>query len=842
MVDSVPGLDEVTAAAFVAFALDHIRRSRAIIDHDEMLDLSDDRIWGRQNQQNRCFDLEKRSRKAAFPLRILPAEGHDNRFSWVLEKRLGLSRDQTFAALTTFLEWMRRERILVRHGPGYALDIDKVRIEDGRQRPLYECDVCGTRTFRSIRSICPSWKCLGTVGELTDQQRGTLESHNHYARLYSEQGGSGGGTNSIAREHTAAIGIRVREELEEEFRVGDVNLLSCTTTMELGVDLGELEAIMCRNVPPGIGSYQQRAGRAGRRAQAAPVALTVARNSNYDQEQYRSFDRYLQGRPAVPYVALDNVDFFRRHQMSIVLSGFLRERFSSFEKLGAPRLSDLFGDTLNAGEVSEFVGAFCQWLDSERGKTACLESASLIDTVPEQIRSIGLAGEELRGFARKRIENLVTELAGEWQTLQERVDEAIASGRLNVAAAMQRQQTNLLGQLLVDTLSRRAVIPTYSFPVHTCRLEVARRRGQRASPYGTPDTDLQLDRTATLAISEYAPGAEVVAGGRIWTSAGIVRYPKDFMPTRWYRVCAGCRGVRVVDERGDLPEKCPQCGLEGAGWSGTKEQGAFIEPKGFLTAYEEREGRDPGSTRIRQRPAEEARLLTRPPASAYGATDVRGVHTFFARAFPSGGDDSLQGRLIVINRGTYGGGYLRCPKCEHAESAAFNARHGKSIESSHRDPRTGDSCPVSTLKYPVDLGHVFETDLRAIRFMKAMPSDPEHRFVRTLAEAVRVAGVRLLQTDGRDLAATFQQHGRQPIVVLYDTVAGGAGFARRLGSEEQQSISMARLIGEAIRVVDCPEGCADSCVKCLNDYGNQTRWEDFDRTVVLPWLQELGGV
>ena len=149
---------------------------------------------------------------------------------------------------------------------------------------------------------------------------------------------------------------------------------------------------------------------------------------------------------------------------------------------------------------------------------------------------------------------------------------------------------------------------------------------------------------------------------------------------------------------------------------------------------------------------------------------------------------------------------------------------------------------MSTLKYPVDLGHVFETDLRAIRFMKAMPSDPEHRFVRTLAEAVRVAGVRLLQTDGRDLAATFQQHGRQPIVVIYDTVAGGAGFARRLGSEEQQSISMARLIGEAIRVVDCPEGCADSCVKCLNDYGNQTRWDDFDRTEVLPWLQELGGV
>ena len=65
--------------------------------------------------------------------------------------------------------------------------------------------------------------------------------------------------------------------------MGRINLLSCTTTLELGVDLGDLEAIVCKNVPPGVVNYQQRTGRAGRRAQAAPVALTIARNSNYDQ-------------------------------------------------------------------------------------------------------------------------------------------------------------------------------------------------------------------------------------------------------------------------------------------------------------------------------------------------------------------------------------------------------------------------------------------------------------------------------------------------------------------------------------------------------------------------------
>jgi Lhr-like helicase len=83
----------------------------------------------------------------------------------------------------------------------------------------------------------------------------------------------------VVREHTAAINNRISEELERAFKDGMVSVLSCTTTMELGVDIGELEAVVCRNVPPGIQNYQQRTGRAGRRAQAAPVSVTVARKS-----------------------------------------------------------------------------------------------------------------------------------------------------------------------------------------------------------------------------------------------------------------------------------------------------------------------------------------------------------------------------------------------------------------------------------------------------------------------------------------------------------------------------------------------------------------------------------
>lgn len=834
LADTVPQLDVVSAGTLSTLALDIIRRERAIHDSNELLDLTDDRIWGRQNQANRCFDLNKISRKGGFPRRLLPAEKYDNRFSWILEKRLGLTRDHTFAALTTFLDAAKRTRLLVRHGPGYALDIDKMLIEDGRKRPLYECDVCGTRTFRSLRSVCPSWRCKGSLTEITSQVRDSLEAENHYARLYLEDRNDGRALNAIAQEHTAAIGVRSREDLEDSFRHGDVNLLSCTTTMELGVDLGDLEAIMCRNVPPGIGNYQQRSGRAGRRAQAAPVALTMARNGNYDQEQFRSFDVYLRGRASVPYVALDNADFFHRHQLSIVLAGFFRDHLPTVAgRSGAPRLSDLFGYELDAQQASAFLDRFAAWSKSTSGVAAYTEAESIVATLPQTIQAIGIGGDDLYQYAVARLSGFVQDLATRWQSLQDLRLQARDNDRDDTAAAMRNQQKNMLEQLLINTLSRGAVIPTYSFPVHTCRLEVSRSKGQRPNQFGAPDTGIQLDRTALLAISEYAPGAEVVAGGRIWTSAGIVRYPQAFMPTRWYRVCNRCRHVEIKDDRSMICSECPQCGDSRAESPPIR----FIEPRGFLTAYSDREGRDPGSSRVRQRPADEARLLTRAPANAYRSTDVPSVSTFYAPAFPLNDNDALKGRLFAVNRGGRGAGYLRCSRCEHAESAPRDARLGKSIESRHMNPRTGEPCSQAILKNPVDLGHIFETDVRAFRFQNPIPA--VDGFARTLAESIRLAGLRKLQADSRDLAATFQMDQACPVVILYDTVAGGAGFARRLGSTERRAVSTTDLVAEAISVLDCPARCASSCVKCLNDYGNQTRWEDFDRIPVLSWLRDL---
>jgi len=837
--------DDASVEALIHLLLENIRREKALAKFYGV-DLTDVFIWGNYNQ-HRSFDIQ--GGDAAVRFKWLPPQNQKrhNRRTWYLIEQLGLEREQAFAFLRQFWEALLKPGVMLlsRYNPGFALDGEAIRIASGDTRPLFVCKSCGLRQAHVLKGKCSAFHCCGEVDEIGAQERELMRQRNHYLASYEED-------NHVtvrAREHTASLSTDLRESIEKEFSEGRINVLSCTTTMEMGVDLGDLEAVINLNVPPGIANYQQRTGRAGRRAQAAPFCVTSARNTNYDQSVFRDFSRYLGSQPGTPFIHLDNPELFWRHQQSVLLAHYLRKKIVD-QEINAPSLEHLFGKAFGTAELSAFTDELMHWMESDAGRQAAKEAEALRLRLPETLRHIGASGEELAQRFLSNLREFAEVVKERFEKYTERMTESAAGGDFKKAGYWQRMREDYIGQLLVNQLSSRGLIPTYSFPVHSLSLEVTQERQQQ----GWGVTDVALSRDASQGISEYAPGAEVVANGRIWTSRGLAHYPKAFMPERWYMACPECFHVDIADSKEELPPACSNCGLvEG------RRKRIFIEPHGFVTSYAERKGRDPGSSRRRVKAADEARLIASPRDDAFGKTELPFLRTALLNAHEREAD-SLRGTMFIANRGVYGEGYFRCKLCNFSEprKPSVNPRPargrraanaGNGLTNKHEDPMTGLRCRNEQMsRFGLDFVHRFDTDVRLFRFLQSLPNPKDvevtprrfhERIARTISEALRLAVINLLQLQPGEVRATYRLYGavgNTLEVVLYDAVPGGAGYCARIGEAGFSFDALLRKAGERL---DCPVQCDSGCRSCLCDYGNQRFWDSLERVEALEWLASL---
>jgi hypothetical protein len=822
--------------SLVHLFLETIRREKAIGNLFDV-DLRDPFIWGEVFAHKKAFQYMKLDQHIKHTW--MPPEGDKihNRRSWYLTQQLGWSWPQARTFLGVFWESMDEHRLLVRLDPGFGLDGEKVKFVSASSKPLHICQNCGLFQMSVVDSRCSAFRCKGATHQFTADERDQLKRLNHYVNSYH----SGMAMTPRAREHTAGLSTDLREKIEQDFAEDKINLLSCTTTMEMGVDLGELEAIVNLNIPPGIANYQQRTGRAGRRAQAAPFCVTVAKNSNFDQERFRTFRDYLSSRVPIPFFLLDNPQLFRRHQNGIVLSGLLAHRIEDLNQ-NAPSISDLFGESFGPLEFQGFKDELDHWMESDAGNEFFSEAERLVTLLPDSVSSsIALTGYDLRQYFRQNIHRLAQEVFEKWNTYQQKIDEAdaletVASDDNEKEKALRSKahwlnlRKKYFKQFLVNQLSQRGLIPTYSFPVHNLSLEVVKEWNQK---YTFDKGDVVLNRDAALGISEYAPSSEVVANGRIWRSAGLAFYPRMFMPIEYYVACPECQHVDIAVAWEDVPKVCSNC-------SSTERRMArpFIQPKGFVTHYDERNGKDTGMHRRRAPRADEAKLITIPREELFLATDHPSIRKVVLRAIPTK-KEQQEGRLVIINRGRRGYGFHVCPFCNYSQPA--NKAVGEKIP--HNDPLSGRSCTNTKMNKPQDLAHMFETDVFLLRLHREIPAagigeDPiqaYEEFAKTFSESLRFAAARLLEIQPTEIRATYRRVGRYIEVILYDAIAGGAGYCFRLSEE----IQVRTLLEEALRGLECSRDCSSACTSCLCDYSNQLHWDLFNRHTVIPWLKEL---
>ena len=651
----------------------------------------------------------------------------------------------------------------------FRLDPRWLRIRPAKPEDIWECDACATLSTHNIRGVCPRNRCPGTLSH-ADQAH---LKKNHYRILYESEG-----LPSLlsAEEHTAQIDSDEARQRQDKFKNGGIHLLSSSTTFEVGVDLGDLEAVFLRNVPPEPFNYTQRVGRAGRR-ETPGLALTYCRRNPHDLYHYEDpINRVINGTVHPPRLRMTNEKIILRHMVATALSAFFRENVERFNK------------------VANFIEGWTNPRATEDLKKFCEGNSELTDSlrqiVPENMHDrVGLKDDiwidNVTG-SQSRFAYVEAELCADYRDMEALRKQRFDQGKDSHVSRIGKRMKTIAEERTLNFLSRKAVIPKYGFPVDVVELDTRPRDGD--------PTGVALQRDLSQAIAEYAPGGKVVANKLEWESCGVKAVTGKTWPVRYYQY-GDARDFEQWNE----------------GDSSRTDGPKYLIPEfGFVTPLFKQPVEPHGRAR---------RLYTtRPFFQGFGQDIQPETKTILGVQVTK----SLPGTLVILCEGRNREGFYICRSC----GAHMTGRQGE-----HKSP--SDSKCNGTLER-FSLGHELVTDVVRLQFPQLHGEWEAY----SVAYAVLLGAAETLDVPDTDLNVTITK-GNNPgesAIVLYDNVPGGAGLVAQL---EQESV-FAEVLGNAKERVQGNCGCDSSCYGCLRSYRNQFAHPHLDRNEVLEILHQKG--
>jgi hypothetical protein len=653
-----------------------------------------------------------------------------------------------------------------------------------------------------------------------------------------------------AGEHTAQVTNDDRIKLEESFKASaataPTNVLACSPTLEMGIDVGGLEAVALRNIPPRPDNYAQRGGRAGRRSRVGLV-IGYARNTPHDQYFFDNPAEMISGEIPAPSLALANRDVLVRHIHAIA--------FGLAEPGLAGRMMAYVGPDgcINEPALTELIEA----VGTRFAPAVELAVEAFGEAVLAEARLDADALTRLAAEMPARVRDVVARTARQVTELRQTVDVFARLLQRGQAAA---HAAELVRRLLglpreggseggeaddraagypMRRFAEFGILPGYEFPTEPAALRLL----------GDPHEEEAVTVNRQYGLAQFQPGAQVYARTKRWRVIGVDQSspwnPQSDGPSWCYRVCRKC-GLRHHVQR----PRCPRCGDDAV----SRECPAYafggflakpdempvlaeedrIPARNAVTLYPQRDGETvrrwhtPGEWPLALRREEEVLWLNEglPPSKAELGRDVLSLH----------GD---------------GKGFLLCPACGQMLTAPpAKGKQTRRKPASGTDEREADpfghrrACTRRGTP-PVPIALAWSSRAETLRLHIPVPAVAEVADVQSwalsLGYALRIGLRHVYMLDGSEIEFSLEgpwsettAHGALGHLSLtfIDPTVGGTGFLERAAGE------LHLVAGRAIQHLR-HEHCETACYRCLKTYANQRFHEKLSWPLALPFLESL---
>ena len=725
---------------------------------------------------------------------FLPIYGSENMVVRYVKKVFGCTSDDAkeilemmFDLLIQIDEQNSNEIFLIKHEKkdAYQIDVSRYVIKNYKTSKFYRCSKCGRLTPYNLKEKCTQDKCTGKLYQVDPDE---VLSTNFYRAQYKEKKIE----NIIIQEHTAQLERKQAKEYQMDFKNKKINILSCSTTFEMGIDIGGLETVFMRNVPPTPANYVQRAGRAGRRKDSAAYILTYCGTGSHDYTYFSAPEKMISGVINPPCFNVLNKKIIVRHLMATSLGYFFRlypYLFKSLEEL-----------VINGGidSFKEYMLSHPKDLNEYINKKIIPESQYDEYRNFKWIDETGGEDEKLVHFAESILEMIrVYEMAKE---------SAVREDRGSDSDYFKKQIELLKKQDVLELLSKYCVIPKYGFPVDVVDLQIYEN--------GMPINKYSMSRDLKVAISEYAPDSEVIVNKKKYTSKYITLRKNTEFTKNWFVTCPTCKKTNIFLSKNNNTI-CKYCGHD----VGTDLIEYYIEP-----VYGFKSGETKEST------------MLKPKRSYSGEVTYVGGGKIDENRLIIGNtigiETSSDDELLVMNKS----GFYMCPTCGYSDIVKKGPITSQ-IQKKHKNFKQYE-CSNDKLEY-IRLGHKFATDVARLT-IPMLDLDDKTSFPQALSflyaflEGISIAlGIERTDIDGvLEMNLDMQSYD----IILYDNVPGGAGHVKRLLSKDAIISSLEAAL-DRVGKECCDENT--SCYNCLRNYYNQSYHNKLVRKLAMDIIKRL---